>query len=322
MRIISNMCGIVALIALVSGALVSEAQGQNIRLVRLGDRVMPDGNRCYVEPETRLAVEVTVSRETIEPGPYARFAQRYFGVIAPLAAKSVCSVDAVSVIGYDTDMPIPDAGRPAAAIGLPEPPAGKPDAFPGSEYRVRIDRRSAMELNPEEAAAEAAQMIFNLRKRRVELIMGDVGENVYGEGMRAALDEMTRIENAYFALFFGERNVETVTERYVVTPRPDVKNYVICRFTESDGLVPASDLSGQPLVLELTPSGKASTLYPMTNLESAKGRKSLDPTAEYLISEPVTCRVSDGRKTFFEGVIPILQFGKKVSLPVESPLAQ
>ena len=64
------------------------AYGQVLDVAPVGDAVMPDGRRVYAMPQTTVVVDITVARESVVTGPYARFAQKYFGVIAPLADKA------------------------------------------------------------------------------------------------------------------------------------------------------------------------------------------------------------------------------------------
>ena len=51
------------------------AYGQVLDVAPVGDAV----------PQTTVVVDITVARESVVTGPYARFAQKYFGVLAPLA---------------------------------------------------------------------------------------------------------------------------------------------------------------------------------------------------------------------------------------------
>ena len=83
----------------------------------------------------------------------------------------------------------------------------------------------------EDAAREAANTIFSLRRHRIELITGEAGENVFGEGLKAALAEIERLEQSYLELFLGKRVVTTETRRYVVYPQSDKKQYIVCRFS-------------------------------------------------------------------------------------------
>ena len=53
----------------------------------------------------------------------------------------------------------------------------------------------------EDAAQQAAQMIFSIRKHRMELITGEAGENVFGGGLKDALDALDEKEQELLELF-------------------------------------------------------------------------------------------------------------------------
>lgn len=46
----------------------------------------------YALPRTTLKVIVVVEKESIRKGPYARYAQKYLGVMAPLADKDIYTI--------------------------------------------------------------------------------------------------------------------------------------------------------------------------------------------------------------------------------------
>lgn len=77
------------------------AYGQVLDVAPVGDAVMPDGRRVYAMPQTTVVVDITVARESVVTGPYARFAQKYFGVIAPLADKETYTLRSAAVSRYD-----------------------------------------------------------------------------------------------------------------------------------------------------------------------------------------------------------------------------
>ena len=68
----------------------------------------------------------------------------------------------------------------------------------------------------EQQAAAAADMIFSLRRSRKELITGDAGENVFGGGLKDALEALDAKEQAYLELFLGKKVVTTYTHRVVI----------------------------------------------------------------------------------------------------------
>ena len=145
------------------------AYGQVLDVAPVGDAVMPDGRRVYAMPQTTVVVDITVARESVVTGPYARFAQKYFGVIAPLADKETYTLRSAAVSRYD-----PVVTRDLNPGPIPAPhteiyaDTGSAEEFP----RVLPDRRSASGSSLENAARDAAQTIFDLRSRRTELDYG------------------------------------------------------------------------------------------------------------------------------------------------------
>ena len=135
------------------------------------------GGVVVSDPRTTLAVDVTVECERTLAGPYARYAQKYLGVRAPLTDKSAWSVRSASVALMEPAMLYLDA----------EPAAGELEVtdYSVSEEgfaRIQPDKTS-MSMPPlDEAARNAANAIFSLRRHRVELITGEAGENVSAKG--------------------------------------------------------------------------------------------------------------------------------------------
>lgn len=253
------------------------------------------------QPRTILAVDVRVGCEQIIAGPYARYAQKYLGVRAPLTDKTIWTIEGASVALLD----------PAAAFGAAEPAAPTTAVASHSRAdegfsRMPVDKSSTVVLTLEDAAREAANTIFSLRRHRVDLITGEAGENVFGEGLAAALDEIARQEQCYLELFLGKRIVSTDSRRYVVCPQADKKQYVVCRFTASEGLLPASDLSGDMVVLQIDPSGNLPT-------ELEAGAKETSVVA-CRVADPAACTVVCGGREYARTVLPVFEFGRTINV--------
>ncbi len=132
----------------------------------------------------------------------------------------------------------------------------------------------------------AAEKIFEIRRSRFDLITGEVGENVFGGGLSAALQELDHLEEEYLSLFLGKQTIRTEYKQYSVTPAKDKPTYIVCRFSQIDGLLPADDLSGEPMVLELRPADDSAA--PQTPAVQAKPNSRAVPT---LIPAEMRCRV-------------------------------
>jgi hypothetical protein len=205
------------------------------------------------DQQTTIAVEIAVERQEIVAGPYARYAQKYLGVAAPLADKVLNQVTSVNMLDAkdmtQRDEVSASVSGSVSAYSHMEPAEGFP--------RLTVDRISANAFSLEESAKRAADKIFELRRSRLDLITGNLGENVFGGGLEAALAEISRLEEQYLSLFLGREIRATETKQYRVTPAKGRLTYTVCRFSETDGLVPQDDLSGVPVVLELKPVEEA-----------------------------------------------------------------
>ena len=158
----------------------------------------------------------------------------------------------------------------------------------------------------EDAPREAANTILSLRKHRLELITGEAGENVFGEGLKSALAEIERLEQSYLELFLGKRIVTTETRRYVVYPQADKKQYIVCRFSPAAGLLPESDLSGDMVLLQIEPSGNTSNALEASAKETN--------VVACRVADPSVCTVIAGGREYARAVLPLFEFGRTINV--------
>ena len=257
------------------------------------------GVTTLADATTTLAVDLTIRHEEFVAGPYARYAQKYLGVRAPLNEKVSYKISGANIALADKD--IYDATTEVAAPSLQTiSHAGNEREF----AKLLPGRTDSRALTADEAAREAANTIFFLRKSRQELITAQLGENVFGGGLEAALREIDKYENANLELFFGKEIVSTATERVVLMPRDDKFNYVLARFSEKDGLVPATDLSGEIVMLQIEPSGDTSLKYITEAGEKDKVQ------IDCRVADFATCVISCGTEPIFKRVLPLFEYGR------------
>lgn len=67
-------------------------------------------------------------------------------------------------------------------------------------------------------AQDAANAIFSLRRHRIDLVTGEAGENVFGAGLKAALEEIDRLEQEYLSLFLGKQFRQRIVREFSVVP--------------------------------------------------------------------------------------------------------
>ena len=179
-----------------------------------------------------------------------------------------------------------------------------------SYNKVAVQQEMVVQKSPDARAKEAADMIFNLRKKRVQIITGDTDATFSGEALSAAIEEIARLEREYMAMFIGYSEFSEQKMNYEVVPSADneAQLYVAFRLSDSKGLVPADDMSGKPYLLEFTvqpvaaPSGKAA---------SVKG-----PAARYRVPAACSVKLSDGVNVLLQSRMPVYQLGIESAYPL------
>lgn len=259
------------------------------------------GGIVVSQPRTVLAVDVTVEKDVTLSGPYARYAQKFLGVRAPLTDKTGWSVTDASIALLDAKECL-DAPAPAAPSRRVMTYATADDEF----SRLQADKNNDLTLPLEDAAREAANTIFSLRRHRIELITGEAGENVFGQGLASALAEIERLEQSYLELFLGKRIITTQTRRYVVYPQADKKQYIVCRFSPAVGLLPENDLSGDIVLLQIEPSGNTSNALEASAKETN--------VVACRVADPSVCTIIAGGHEFARTVLPLYEFGRTINV--------
>ena len=290
-RIISLM----SLAVLACGA--ATAQNTPYKAV-VGTYIDASGALAVSDPSTSVAVDLIVEKEQTVVGPYARYAQKFLNMRGSLVDKTVYSLKGVKLAVTGGEDVIADA-VPAAEV--------TETSYMGSasEFaKVLPDRMSATAVSEEEAAANAAQTIFSIRKHRMDLITGEAGENVFGAGLKDALAALDAAEQEYLELFFGKRVVTTSVERVVVPMVEGVQSYAVARISSSAGVVAADAKDGDAVTLEVAPSGRA-------RLSSIVEADPKSKTAvKVRVADPSTCTVKVGDKVLTSAVLPLFEMGR------------
>lgn len=290
-RIISLM----SLAVLVCGA--ATAQNTPYKAV-VGTYVDASGALAVSDPSTSVAVDIIVEKEQTVVGPYARYAQKFLNMRGSLVDKTVYSLKGVKLAVTGGEDVIADA-VPAAEV--------TETSYMGSasEFaKVLPDRMSATAVSEEEAAANAAQAIFSIRKHRMDLITGEAGENVFGAGLKDALAALDAAEQEYLELFFGKRVVTTSVERVVIPMIEGVQSYAVARISSSAGVIAADAKDGDAVTLEVAPSGRA-------RLSSIVEADPKSKTAvKVRVADPSTCTVKVGDKVLTSAVLPLFEMGR------------
>ena len=271
----------------------------NIYKAVAGAYIDASGAVAVADPSTTIAVDIIVEKELTIVGPYARYAQKYLNVRGSLVEKTVYSVKDAKLSILDIDSALKSGEIPA--------PTAEVLSYMGNENefaKVLPDRMSSATISQDEAAAQAASAIFSIRKSRMELIKGEAGENVFGGGLKDALEALDAKEQAYLELFLGKKVVTTYTHRVAMPMSASSQAYAVAKISSSKGILAAASQEGEAITLNVTPSNKA-------RLSSIVEVDPKDKTAiQVRIADPATCVVMVGNKAVASAVLPIFELGR------------
>jgi len=176
---------------------------------------------------------------------------------------------------------------------------------------VAIQQQMSVEKPLETRAKEAADVIFNLREKKMDIVTGDTDATYSGEAMAAAIEEINRLEKEYMSLFIGYSDQQIQRMNYDVVPSADAKGQRYVAFRVSDeGLVASDDVSGKPYVLEIIPQQIAEA-------NNGGAKAAAVKAAYYRIPAMCTVRLTDGADILLQGRVPVYQLGIESSIPVQ-----
>ena len=276
---------IFAILALIGFATVGVAQ--NISKAGLynkqGEAIVVEAEPCVVN------VTLSIASEHFTPGVYARYAQKYLGQRATLAEHTTVEVLSGKI------------GKGAVEVTTTTKAEEAKSSLPLPENRT-----SSVAQTTEEQAAATAELIFSLRKHRLDLITGEAGENVFGAGLKSALEEIARLERSYLEMFFGTtlRTEEQHTFNIVIDPAQ--LDYTVCRISDKVGVVAIDDLAAAPVVLHLEPAKQKE--YDILQPLGPKDKVS----EEYLVVAPTKCLLVNEALLLDSCEMVLLPFAKSV----------
>lgn len=293
---------IITLIALVLSVGIVAAQNTG-RSHIVGVQTTADGTMQVIEPSTVIAVDITLEQEQIIPGPYARYAQKYLGTRASLVERTSfavtdAKVGVVSMCEATKMEQLPDNQQKVASH------MGSDSEF----AKILPNRLENTVISPEQAAEQAAQAIFTIRKHRMELITGEAGENVFGAGLKDALEALDKSEADHLELFFGKHITTTTHHRYIVVVEANKTAYPLVGFNSTTGLEAADEQSNSVISLKLTPSASSQLGYTPTADAKAKS------TVDVRVANNTTCDVILNDEAIASVVVPMFEFGTTIKV--------
>lgn len=305
------------------------------------------GGVVYALPRTGIHITVEVEQERLIHGPYNAFAQKYLGIVnAPKSDEENWTITGVRMETYGE--PDPNAvyratGNIATLLSLSddgvllginsevkqEPGKVVTNMFPPRQT-VRDDfwtnlsmrsftsdkdstKRAGSEFKSlEEIAAEAAHDVIMLRKRKALTLAAKYDKYPPdGEACKVMAAELDKIIEGYVALFAGKKLCKSYQLTFDVVPDGKTnKGLVAFRFSPTAGILPESNVSGKPVMLEIEPSAELKQ-----KIEAAGQGEVTTKGIYYRIPVVAQARLLNGGDVLAQAKIAIAQFGVVTSLP-------
>lgn len=195
----------------------------------------------------------------------------------------------------------------------------------GGYDRVAVKQSQVVEKSPEKKAQEAASMILSLRQHRINIITGNTDATFSGDALRAAVEEIGRLEEEYMSLFTGSTAASVQKMNFDVVPESGGAEELVIAFRISDtqGLLPPDEISGRPIVMEISPEVEGDDFYSdqiIAEVESQKKRAKHEAALRgnifYRVPAICTVRIVDGQNLVLKSRMPIYQKGQELTFPV------
>ncbi len=305
------------------------------------------GGVVYALPRTGIHIVVEAEQERLIKGPYNAYAQKYLGINN--ASKADAENWTITDIKMDTyGEPDPNAvyralGNISTLLSLSDDgvllginseiksEANKVNTsvFP-QKHAVPDDFWTDLSMHSflsgkdsttragsnfksfEEKAAEAASDILKLRKRKA-LALAAKYDKVPpdGQAYQVMADELDKIIADYLSLFVGKKLTKTYHYSFDVVPDgKGNKGLVAFRFSSSSGVLPESNVSGKPIMLEIEPGNELKQ-----KIEASGVGEATTKGIYYRIPVVAQVRLLNGSDVLAQAKISIAQFGVVSAVP-------
>jgi len=304
----------------------------------------------YSLPQTGIRIHVKATRERFVHGPFSAYAQKMLGIdnvpqgdvdrwnmdemklevfsepdpeqvhkALGKAAQMVSLTESGILAGINTDINIEKSKLQTSSFLMKN--MDKPVKFTDLSiwsYYSPADSTKKFKLvskNQEQKAAEAAETIFNLRNSRFALLTNADDEPLPdGKSFEVMTHELGRMEENYLALFIGKSEKQSYQFSFDYVPgSKTVKGEVFFRFSEDRGVLPKSDLSGKPIIIDVL---KAEDLASKQNgLSTSENPFAGKSGLFYRMPGMAEIRIMDGSNPLATARTAIAQFGITAPIP-------
>ncbi len=308
----------------------------------------------YSLPRTGVRIHVKVVEEQFQPGPYATYAEQLLGISGAKTRATVnWNITGVELETYSE--PDPNQVRKAMGdasflvsltpegclagintrIDAGSLKAAETTSFvfaPDNDKEFRFadindaplyaagdstNKFRPVRVSDEQRAAEAANRILESRKTRYDIPAGMMDEfHPDGVAYKVSLDELKQIEDEYLSLFVGRTTSKTREFNFNFVPTSaSEKGEVVFRFSDENGVVPASDLSGKPVMLKVTPNKELVGKY--SGMTSSENPTAGESGVYYRLPGMAEIELIFELKTIASMNTAMAQFGAVAPLPEE-----
>lgn len=308
----------------------------------------------YALPLTGVRVYVTAEKENFTPGPFSAYAEQLLGIKNARNKPDInWNIKALKIVTFAQPDPgelhkamgseafllnltadgclaginrTPDKNEPPRVVTnnmlhkVEKDDGFSFDNFTDTPFYTEGDSTNGFQpvrVNVAQKAAEAAKRILDSRLVRYDMVAGLMDEfHPDGKAYDESLKELKRIEKNYLSLFIGRTTYDEESFSFDFIPSKNSgKGEVIFRISKEKGIVPASDLSGKPVLIEFEREQNV-------NKKLAALSKSENPNAGesgLFYRVPVTAKINiiQGLNIIASAQAAIAQFGVVAPLPDE-----
>ncbi len=308
------------------------------------------GGVIYTLPRTGIRIYAEVTQEKFFHGPYYEYASKYIGVknaassdgetwkITDLRMETFGAPDPAEVhkangaiasllslsdegvlVGINSSVKS-DVSKIfttdfTQSVDLPHDIWSEMSMHSFLEGKDSLRRAGDKVKSLEEKVAEAAQDILKLRKRKALLLAAKYDKlPPDGQAYQVVVDQLNKIIGDYEGLFIGKSF--KASHKYVFEIVPDAKAnkpLVAFRFSPVSGVLPESNVSGKPILLELEPNTDLSRNSDQKATPSA-GEMSVNGLV-YRSPGTVVARLLNGGDVLAQARFAMAQFGIVVPFP-------
>lgn len=283
---------------------------------------------AYFLPKTVLEVEVDVTKVKYIPGEFCKYAERYLRLtgisdtpdeyweIRDIRVKPIGLPDPQNAyiikLKDRTSAPMVELTEDGILKSINVEPSGKKKtpAVPVIPAKKRLNARDFMteEILMASSSAKMAELvakeIYSIRESKNAIVRGQADNMPKdGESLKLMLANLEEQEQAMLDMFTGITEKENTTYTVRLTPNKNLTKEILFRFSKRLGVLGVNDLAGAPVYVTLT---DLNTL-PVSTEEKSRKRK-LDGVV-YNVPGKARVIIFDNRKTFYEGDVPVTQFG-------------